>query len=233
MLNAPRTWCIAFLVVSSTLVAAAPPAGSRGFRFADESDRAAFRSWFTFLADAQFERRAPDVTDCASLVRHAYREALRPHSPAWHRDARLPLIVSFADVRVAPPIRDGVWQLFLVGRQPDRYAEFADAATLIGHNARRISRDAGAARPGDLLYFRQDSASAPSHLMVFVGDSQFDRSRRDWLVYHTGPQDDGPGEVRKVSLADLRRHPSPRWQPVTANPSFIGVFRLALLDRES
>ena len=36
-------------------------AGSHHGLLADESDRAAFRSWFTFLADAQFERAADDV----------------------------------------------------------------------------------------------------------------------------------------------------------------------------
>jgi len=36
-------------------------------RLADASDRAAFRSWFVLLADAQFERPAPDVVDCAAL----------------------------------------------------------------------------------------------------------------------------------------------------------------------
>ena len=43
-------------------------------------DRAAFLQWFVLIADAQFEQPAPEVTDCAALVRYAYREALRPHS---------------------------------------------------------------------------------------------------------------------------------------------------------
>jgi hypothetical protein len=50
-------------------------------RLTDETDRDAFRSWFTFLADAQFYRPTPDVADCAGLVRHAVREALRAHTP--------------------------------------------------------------------------------------------------------------------------------------------------------
>ncbi|MBE3131976.1 MAG: DUF1175 family protein, partial [Acidobacteria bacterium] len=58
--------------------------------------------------------------------------------------------------------------------------------------------------------------------------SAFDRSADDWVVYHTGPDDASPGEVRKVRLIDLMRHPSPRWRPVTANPVFVGVFRLVL-----
>ena len=49
------------------------PAVSAQVRLADESDRAAFRSWFVLLADAQFERQTDDVRDCAALVRHAAR----------------------------------------------------------------------------------------------------------------------------------------------------------------
>ena len=68
--------------------------------------------------------------------------------------------------------------------------------------------------------------------MIFVGPSWLEPSGRDWIVYNTGPEGSAPGEVRKVSLADLERHPSPRWRPVPGNPAFIGVFRLAILDRE-
>jgi len=45
-----------------------------------------------------------------------------------------------------------------------------------------------------------------------------------------GPENGGPGEVRKVSMADLAQHPAPRWRPSPANPAFAGVYRLAMLD---
>jgi len=217
----------AVLVASAVVVAGPSP-----LLTLDDSDRAAFRAWFTYLADAQFDRRADDVTDCASLVRHAYREALRPHSAAWFQTTQLPRLVSFPDVRRTPPMKDGAWMLFKVARTPERYAEFADAETIVGLNARRLGRDTRAAQPGDLLYFRHDDASNPSHLMVFIGASRFDRDRHDWLVYHTGPDNGSRGEVRKVSLADLERHPSPRWRPLAANREFVGVFRLSILDQE-
>ena len=51
----------------------------------DAEDRAAFLAWFTLLADAQFYRPTTDVVDCAALVRHAAREALREHTPEWLR----------------------------------------------------------------------------------------------------------------------------------------------------
>ena len=64
--------------------------------------------------------------------------------------------------------------------------------------------------------------------MVVVGRSAFD-SGDDWVVYHTGPDGSWPGEVRKVPLGVLQRHPTPTWRPLAANPAFVGVFRLALL----
>jgi hypothetical protein len=196
-------------------------------RLADEADRGAFRSWFAFLADAQFYRRTVDVTDCAGLVRHAVREALRVHTPEWHRTAGLPLSPPFADVRVRPQPRPDGWPLFRIDDR--RYAEFADARTIVALNSRSLGRDVGAVRPADLLYFRQEGQRAPDHLMVYVGLSRFEQTGQDWIVYHTGPIDGGPGEVRKVRLADLLHHPSARWRPTPQNPSFIGIYRLVWL----
>ena len=199
-------------------------------RLADESDRAAFRSWFVLLADAQFERRTDDVIDCAALVRHAFREALRAHTPEWVRAAQLPFTPQYGDVRSAPRAGAAGWPLFRVGDGPSpRFAEFADAKTLIRLNTRPLGRDLGALRPGDLLYFRQPSQREPDHLMVFVGRSHFDPGADDWIVYHTGPSDEDAGEVRKVRLSTLVQHPSPRWRPVVSNPHFVGVFRLDAL----
>ena len=206
------------------LITVARPAAQ--VRLADESDRAAFRAWFVLLADAQFERTTPDVVDCAALVRHAFREALRSHTPEWVRRTSLPFTPQFADVRSAPHAGEDGWPLFRVSSAP-KYAEFADAKTLVSLNARPIGRDAASARAGDLLYFRQPSQKDPDHLMVFVGRSFFESEGDDWVVYHTGPTEGGPGEVRKVRLSTLVLHPAPRWRPISSNPQFIGVFRLA------
>jgi uncharacterized protein len=221
----------ALLLASPTAldVEARAASAARASRLVDDTDRSAFRSWFVLLADVQFEHTSADVVDCASLVRHAYREALRVHSPDWYRRNGVP-VVAFADVRSATAATPGGWALFRVNRDPDRYAEFADAATIVRLNARRIGRRVEAARPGDLLYFHQPNAKSPDHVMVFVGESRCDSSSRQFLVYHTGPDEAGPGEVRKVALEDLRRHPMPRWRPVEENDAFVGVFRLAILD---
>lgn len=199
-------------------------------RFSDASDRAAFRAWFVLLADAQFERAAPEVTDCAALVRFAVREALRPHNAEWFRRMALPFTPTFGDVRSGPQPGPTGWPLFRVETgAADRYAEFADARTLVRLNTRALGRRIEAAQPGDLLYFHQPEQRQPDHLMVVVGRSFFDREHDDWVVYHTGPTDDGPGEIRKVRLADLARHPAPRWRPTDGNSRFVGVFRFTAL----
>lgn len=220
-----------WLVVAACLVHVSAQVSPR-----DASDRAALRAWISVIADAQFYRPTPDVVDCAALVRHALREAVRPHTDEWHRRMQFPLAVALPDVTSRPTERDGMLPLFAVtaGRRP-RYAEFADARTIIALNSVARGRDAAALRPGDLLYFRQDDQRLPDHLMVFVGRSAFAATADDWVVYHTGPsaQRDAlpaaPGEVRKARLADLLRHPSPRWRPVESNRAFIGVFRLRMV----
>jgi len=223
--------------VASGLAAVAVVRPAAQVRLADESDRSSFRAWFVFLADAQFYRQTRDVTDCAGLVRHAFREALREHTPEWRRTAALPAPVAYPEVRSRPEGRANGWPLFRVSAaSPPRLAEFADAHTIVRYNASLVGRDTAAARPGDLLYFHQSSPSSPDHLMVFVGPSVLEPGAGDWLVYHTGASPRGgersadPGEVRKVRLADLVRHPSPRWRPLPSNPEFVGVFRLAILS---
>ena len=219
---------VAALACMAILTGPAAPAAQ--IRLADDSDRAALRAWFVLLADAQFERQTADVIDCAALVRHAFREGLRAHTPEWLRTAALPFTPRFADVRSAPPAADDHWPLFRVTSGPaPTYAEFADARTLIALNTRGLGRNTRALAAGDLLYFRQAEQKDPDHLMVFVGRSHFETDGDDWVVYHTGPTDTGPGEVRKVRLATLAQHPSARWRPLPSNPAFVGIFRLAAL----
>ena len=207
------------------LAAASPQSHVGPPRLADAGDRTAFRSWFVALADAQFYRPTPDVTDCSSLVRHAVREALRAHDAEWWRRLGIDGLPSYPDVRHPPAAEGSTWPLFRVS--PSSRGEFADAATLIRLNAFPVSRNAAAARPGDLFYYRQQDGAG--HLMVYLGPSVFDATASDWLVYHTGPDGSSGGEARKVRLADLRRHPVPRWRPLEGNPVFAGVFRLSYL----
>src|SRR3954447_26094059 len=56
-------------------------------RLDSEGDRRAFRRWVTFLGESQYYRQVKklprEISDCAALLRFAYREALREHDGAW------------------------------------------------------------------------------------------------------------------------------------------------------
>ncbi len=148
-------------------------------RLHDAADRAAFRHWFTLLAEAQYYRQAKlpaEIDDCAALVRFSYREALRRHDSAWASSMVLPLAPRSGEVRQYhyPHTPLGA-TLFRVhdGSFTDNdlragaFAEFADAKTLARYDSYVVGRDLGRARPGDLLFFRQTGASPETapHIM--------------------------------------------------------------------
>ena len=53
--------------------------------------------------------------------------------------------------------------------------------------------------------------------------------QRGQIDYHTGPRGDGPGEMRRLTLEELRNFPQPEWRPDAANPRFLGVYRWNIL----
>ena len=210
-------------------------------RLHDPADRRAFRRWFTLLAEAQFYRRRPqaEIDDCAALLRFSYREALRTHDASWSRATTLPVPASAEDVQqyqypYTPlgaelfRVRDGSFTEHDL--RDEAFAQFADAETLWRHNTFLIGRDVSRARPGDLLFFRQDSADRmPFHAMIYIGRSQIEPGGEDFVVYHTGPNGKSPGQVKRLSVAELLHYPDARWQPVPSNPVFLGVYRWNIL----
>jgi uncharacterized protein YfaT (DUF1175 family) len=205
-------------------------------RVADPADETAFRSWFTFLAEAQFFRETASlpakISDCAGLIRYAYREALRTHDSAWAKTAALPLVPAIASVRKYEyPFTPWGRNLFRVGPAPKALAEFADAATLLRYNTHLVSRDIRQARAGDLLFFHQEEAASPYHSMIYLGASQIENSGGPFVVYHTGPTDGKPGEIRRPSLKELLKHPDPAWHPAVENTHYLGVYRWNILWR--
>lgn len=217
-------------------------------RLTAESDREAFRRWFTFLAEAQWLRRGhlpAEINDCAALIRYAYREALREHTGGRASVPQLPF----------PPPGPGVAKyeypftplgasLFRVRPGPftpgdlsgDAFAQFADAQTLRRLNTYFIGTDLRRALPGDLLFYRQLEQDLPFHVMIFLGPGHLEpraaasgNIRDAWLIYHTGPHGGGKGELRHLRVADLLAHPQPRWHPLAGNPNFLGVSRWNIL----
>jgi uncharacterized protein YfaT (DUF1175 family) len=206
-------------------------------RLADPADQAAFRRWFVLIADEQALRPKAEIpseiTDCASLLRYAYREALKRHDDSWFLSTGIEVDAFPGEIRAwhYPDTALGA-QLFRVrpgsfessDLTNGSFAQFADAKTLVEHNAFLVSRDVRAAQPGDLLFYRQFGQSSPWHSMIVAEVGVQAR-----VVYHTGPDHGRHGELRRVLIAELLDHPQPRWRPVTSNPNFLGVYRWNIL----
>jgi uncharacterized protein YfaT (DUF1175 family) len=211
-------------------------------RLDDADDQRAFRRWFTFLAEMQYfqpaGRRPAEIADCAALIRYAYREALRGHDGNWATDAHLPLapgIPSAAKYQYPyTPLGADLFRVKPGGFQPadlsaGAFTQFADAKTLQLRNTYFVTRDLARAQPGDLLFYRQDSEHMPFHSMIYVGESQIAKDAGRYLVYHTGPDAGGPGEIRRPTVDELRHFPEPDWRPLPDNPRFLGVYRWNIL----
>ena len=210
-------------------------------------DRHAFRGWFTLLAEYQTLRPPTEVpaeiNDCAALLRYSYRNALHEHSEAWLRENRVAPPASLASVQKyhypSTPLRASLFRVRPGAfRQRDlsdgTFSEFADANSLRQWNTHFVSKDIRAALPGDILFYRQLDQNSPFHSMIFIGRSQWDgensvQGASGVVVYHTGPINGHPGEMRRLSIEELLQHPSPRWRPVAGNSNFLGVYRWNIL----
>jgi uncharacterized protein YfaT (DUF1175 family) len=206
-------------------------------RLQDGADREAFRQWFVLIADYQAmrpkEQVPAEIKDCASLLRYAYREALKKHDAGWFKDTGMEV--------TALPGEIGAWHypdtplgagLFRITPGPfergdegtGAFAQFADAKTLVERNAYLVSRNVWQAEPGDLLFYRQFGESSPWHSMIVtrVGKGAA-------VVYDTGEDHGAAGELRRVELTELLAHPQAEWRPLSSNPNFMGVYRWNIL----
>src|ERR1019366_6753514 len=197
-------------------------------------------AWTKYFQPA--ERRPAEIADCAALIRYAYREALRAHDGNWATDAHLALVPAIPSVTKYrypyTPLGADLFRVKACEFQPadlttGAFAQFADAKTLELHNTHFIARDLDRAQPGDLLFYRQASGDMPFHSMIYLGASQIAKDAGRYLVYPTGPDAVGAGEIRRPTLDDLRRFPEPDWRPLPDNPRFLGVYRWNILRQIS
>ena len=212
-------------------------------RLHSSTDRLAFRAWFTALADtaaALPPARLPrEIDDCAALLRWCYRGALHAHDEAWQQqqpfDALPPLPSVQQYVYPLTPAGAGLFRVregaYAAGDEANgSFAQFADARTLMERNSYLVTRDIRAAKQGDLLFYRQLEQNSIFHSMILTG------AAHSWAVYDTGPMGNAahttPGEVRRVALDDLLKHPDRRWRPVPENTNFLGVYRWNILRED-
>jgi len=133
-------------------------------RLTDPADQAAFRQWFTLIADYQAIRPKAEIpaeiTDCASLLRYSYREALKRHDDTWFVTTGLRLRrcrVRFAPGAIGDAAGRGLFRVRPGGFEAadatnGAFAQFADAKTLVERNAYLVSRNVREAQLGDLLF---------------------------------------------------------------------------------
>ena len=76
------------------------------------------------------------------------------------------------------------------------------------------------------LFFRHD---ATFHSMIYLGRSQLRPDGNLYVVYHTGPDRSDPGEIKRLTVAELFNFPQLDWRPLAANPNFLGVYRWNIL----
>jgi uncharacterized protein YfaT (DUF1175 family) len=206
-------------------------------RLSDPADQSAFRQWFTLIAEYQAIRPKPEVpveiSDCASLLRFSYREALKRHDDTWFVATGIEVPALPGEIRAwrypETPLGAGLFRVRPGGFEPadttnGSFAQFADAKTLVERNAYLVSRDVREAQPGDLLFYRQFGQSSPWHSMIVTR-----AGGQAAVVYDTGTNHGKTGELRRVALAELLDHPQPQWRPVAANPNFLGVYRWNIL----
>jgi len=171
-------------------------------RLSDPADQAAFRRWFTLIAEYQAIRpRAeipPEIIDCASLLRFSYREALKRHNDSWFLATGIEVPAPPGEIRAwhypDTPLGAALFRVRPGSFEPadatnGAFAQFADAKTLVELNTYLVSRDVHEAQPGDLLFYRQFGQSSPWHSMIVT-----EAGPRARLVYHTGPDHSSSGE---------------------------------------
>ena len=208
-------------------------------RLTNPADQAAFRQWFTSIADYQAirprEEVPAEITDCASLLRYAYRESLKRHDDTWFAATGIEVAALPGEIQAwrypETPLGAGLFRVRPGSFEPEdatngAFAQFADAKTLVERNAYFVSRDVRQAQPGDLLFYRQFGQSAPWHSMIV---SVTKPGGQATVVYDTGEDHGKAGDLRRVTVAELLDHPQPQWRPVAANPNFLGVYRWNIL----
>ncbi len=206
-------------------------------RLSDPADQAAFRRWFTLIAEYQAIRPKSElpaeIADCAGLLRYAYREALKHHDESWFTAGGIEIAAPPGEIHAwsypHSPLGAALFRIVPGSFEPQdirdgAFAQFADAKTLVELNAYLVGRNVRQALPGDLLFYRQFGQSSPWHSMIV------DRVGGETLVvYNTGPDHGDPGEMRRMALTELLDHPQPQWRPLPGNPNFLGVYRWNIL----
>ncbi len=213
----------------------------------DETDRSRFRRRFTSIAESQFYNihpHWPEIRrDCTGLVCFAYKEALKIHNTQWLKrfkyltDPTTPDIHAFQYPNI-PLIGTNLFRTQPGPFTPEdldgtTFQPVATAQVLMQYNCRFLGKEPDdTIKAGDLLFYRYFvDEHLVHHTMVLVKTFPGPHNTTDGtVVYHTGPDGNHSGEVRKLRLSTLNRHPDDIWHAKPNNPHFLGFYRFNILD---
>lgn len=208
----------------------------------ENPDRQRFVDAFVAIAEAQLINLSKDwhedQRDCAGLLRFAYREALKPHPAPWYEALHLQPTEQITEIDKFqyPDIPLIGVNLFRRNNRPlsspnadSLFSPFAEAKYLLNYNCDEIGKSRQTAETGDLIFFFHfDDPEMPYHSMIFIKDPV--SALNDRFIYHTGPMDSGPGEMRLLTRQTLNLHPDKRWHILPDNRFFLGFFRWKIIN---
>lgn len=178
-----------------------------------------FRQWFLLtIFDQATKKPNPRWVgrDCAGLVRFAVKEAFALHDKEWIKTNgmgwhRLPPEIELTDEE---KVLMTTWKVPGLNERQD----FAMAGAMIQENTHQVGSDLNEARPGDLLFFDQETSQ---HIMIWTGRG---------VAYHTGSVEDAEKSIKLVHPKELLQWQDSRWWPVAGNPNFRGIYRFSFLS---
>lgn len=199
----------------------------------NKDDSKSFTFWFTNIIINIFngDMKIPNsYSDCAGLIRYAYKESLKKHDQAWIKNNGYKGYI-FQDVNKYnyPNIPFIGTDIFLIGsniHSKNNYSNFASARYLLEFNMNYLGKNSINAKTGDILaFFHPNDIEFPYHLMVFI-----EVNSKKYVIYHTGPiSENNPGELRLTKIEDLK-FADPTWIADKDNKKFLGFYRFKILS---
>ncbi|MDK2945565.1 DUF1175 family protein [Geotoga petraea] len=196
-------------------------------------DSKSFYLWFSniIINVVNNDMKIPDsYSDCAGLIRYAYKESLKKHDQTWIKETGYKGNI-FKDIKKYnyPEIPFIGTDIFYLGEDifvKKNYSNFASARYLVEFNMDYLGSNIVNIKTGDILaFFHPYDIEYPYHLMVYI-----EQNRERYVIYHTGPiSENNPGELRLTNFEDLK-YADPSWIANKENKNFLGFYRFKILS---
>ena len=199
----------------------------------DNKDSESFNLWFSNIIINIFNEDMlipKNYSDCAGLIRFAYKEALKKHDQHWLNTNNYKGFI-YEDVRKynypeVPFINTDIFLVDDIVHDKNSYSNFASARYLIEYNMDYLGKNLINAKTGDILaFFHPNDVEFPYHLMIYI-----EQYNQRYVIYHTGPiSDKNPGELRLTKIDNLK-YSDPSWIADKENKNFLGYYRFKIIS---